>query len=170
MTRHKLNEIQKEFTQRMQAVKAKIKTFKDNVENCEDYELQLKLEYEIRLDINKLYSLKHSHESEFSGLEKRLEELEAFNTSTDLVHSLLNNQLIQFFEKCEDKILLQVRDAALIRLSEILSLKLSDFTISTGDEACEQIEKLYNIKVGSPIIDEQFKRFLMDNLLAGTFI
>lgn len=166
-TKQKLSEIQKEFIQRLNDVKLKIAAFKQNVENSEDYEQQLKLEYEIRLEINRLYKLKHSHESECVGLDKRLEELEAFNTSTDLVHSLLNYQAIKFFEKCEDSILLQVRDAAIVRLASILSCNLASLKVEQGENASKQIEELYGIKLESPVTDDQFKAFLVENLLCG---
>lgn len=60
----------------MDSTKEKIENFKKNLDNKEDYDVQLKLEYEIRLDISKLYAIKHSHESEFKGLERRLSEVE----------------------------------------------------------------------------------------------
>lgn len=166
-TKSKLSDIQKEFGQRLNDVKFKIASFKQNVEKCEDYELQLKLEYEIRLEINKLYMLKHSHESECVGLDKRLEELEAFNTSTELVHSLLHYQAIKFFEKCEEFMLHQSRDAALLRLSSILTCDFTNLKIEQGEEASRQIEDLYQIKLDSPITDDQFKEFLVINLLNG---
>jgi hypothetical protein len=166
-TKQKLSDIQKEFSQRMNDVKLMITTFKKNVESCDDYEMQLKLEYEIRLEINRLYKLKHSHESEFAGLEKRLEELESFNTSTELVHSLLNCQVIQFFEKCEDNMLMQVRDSSLVRLASILSSDLTQWKVEQGEAACHQIEQFYQIKLESPITDDCFKEFLIKNLLSG---
>lgn len=167
LTKQKLRDIQKDFTKRMQDVKNKIKDYKDKVQNSEGYELQLKLEYEIRLEINRLYSLKHNHESECSGLDKRLDELEAFNTGTEVMQSLLNYQMIQFFEKCEDKMLIQQRDSALIRLACILNSEVDQWKVAQGEEACKQIERLYNLNFPSPITDAKFKDFLHANILAG---
>lgn len=65
--------------------KSKILDFKKNLDKREEYDVQLRLEYEIRLEINKLYALKHTHESELVGLEKRLSEIEFFNTNTELL-------------------------------------------------------------------------------------
>lgn len=169
-TKRQLTEIQREFSQRMNDVKFKIAAFKQNVEKCEDYELQLKLEYEIRLEINRLYQLKHSHESECVGLDRRLEELEAFNTSTDLVHSLLNYQIIQFFEKCEDNMLVQLKEASLNRLANILSCSQNQLQTELGEESVKQIEEFYGIKLETPISDDQFKEFLISNLLNGRLI
>ena len=167
ITKHKLNDIQIEFGQRIKSIKVKIYTFKQNVDDCGDYEAQLKLEYEIRLEINRLYNLKHSHESEYAGLDKRLEELEAFNTSTELLQSLLNYQLIKFFEKSEDSILAQIKDSSTIRLANILSTDVSKWRIEQGGEGSEQIEAFYQITLSTPIPDDQFKSFITNSLLSG---
>jgi vacuolar-type H+-ATPase subunit I/STV1 len=167
LTKQRLSDIQKDFSKRMQDVKNKIKDYKEKVQNAEGYELQLKLEYEIRLEINRLYSLKHNHESECSGLDKRLDELEAFNTGTEVMQSLLNYQIIQFFEKCEDKMLLQQRDSALIRLASILNAEVEQWKVAQGEEACKQIEKFYNLSIPSPISDASYKDFLHTNILSG---
>lgn len=167
ITKSRLLDIQKDFTKRMEEVKKSIKEFKENIVKGETYEVQLKLEYQIRLEINRLYTLKHSHESEMVGLDKRLEELEAFNTSTELIHSLLNYQLINFFEKVEDKMLVQQRDAAVVRLASILNAEIDQWKVAQGEDTFKQIEKLYNLTIESPITDERFKDFLHSNILAG---
>ena len=167
LTKQRLRDIQKDFSKRMQDVKSKIKEYKDKVQSAEGYEVQLKLEYDIRLEINRLYTLKHNHESECSGLDKRLDELEAFNTGTEVMQSLLNYQIIQFFEKCEDKMLLQQRDSALIRLASILNAEVDHWKVAQGEEACKQIEKLYNLNIPTPISDGSYKDFLHTNILSG---
>lgn len=170
LTKQRLKDIQKDFSKRMQDVQNKIKEYKEKVQNAEGYEIQLKLEYEIRLEINRLYSLKHNHESECSGLDKRLDELEAFNTGTEVMQSLLNYQIIQFFEKCEDKMLQQQRDSALIRLASILNAEVDQWKVEQGEEACRQIEKLYNLNISTPISDASYKDFLHTNILSGTCV
>jgi hypothetical protein len=170
LTKQRLRDIQKDFSKRMQDVKNKIKEYKEKVQNAEGYEIQLKLEYEIRLEINRLYTLKYNHESECSSLDKRLDELEAFNTGTEVMQSLLNYQIIQFFEKCEDKMLQQQRDSALIRLASILNAEVDQWKVEQGEEACRQIEKLYNLNIPTPISDASYKDFLHTNILSGTYV
>jgi len=113
----------------------------------------LRLEYEIRLEIHRLYSLKSSHDSECSGLQKRLSDLDLFNSNIELIQNLLNIQLVQFFEKCEAKLLLESRKKTLIKLEILLSLQprpLDDASTQVLDDVC----------LKAPIEDPSFKAYL----------
>lgn len=149
----KLKDIRKEFEAKLDSTKKKVEMFKVNVDNMEEFEVQLRLEYEIRLEIHRLYSLKNSHDIECSGLQKRLSDLDIFNSNIELIQNLLNIQLIQFFEECEAKILLETKRKTLIKLEILLSLQPKAVI-----EASTQV--LEEASLEAPIEDVNFKAFL----------
>ncbi len=165
--KQKLSAIQQEFNSKMTAAKTKIEDFKKNFDNRQEYEIQLKLEYEIRLDISKLYSLKHSHESECAGLERRLRELEIFNTNTELLYKLFDSHILRFIQNSEDKVLNLVKGVAATRMCELLTIDENFFKVDDeADSTIKNIYEMYSIKVSSPLTDEDFKYFLSTCLVA----
>lgn len=149
----KLKDIRREFEGKLESAKKKIEVFKANVDNMEEFEIQLKLEYEIRLEIHRLYSLKNSHEKECSALQKRLSDLDSFNSNIGLIQNLLNIQLIQFFEKCEEKLLLETRKKTMVKLEILLSSETKPAVdVSAG--------ALADASLQAPIEDQSFKVYL----------
>lgn len=149
--------------------KSKILDFKKNLDRREEYDVQLRLEYEIRLEINKLYALKHTHESELVGLEKRLSEIEFFNTNTELLQTQLDQHIVSYFETCESKMLGVSRLAVSTRLSDLLAVDQTVFKVTEPQDAEEptKINLLYSCSITRPVSLEQFKQFLSGCLLEG---
>ena len=165
-TKDSLHNIQNDFEFKVQTIKRKIDEFKIKVDSNEPSVDRLILEYEIRTDIQKLYALKSTHETECVGLEKRLTEIEAFNSNTELLREIINSKIVEFFEECEDSIFRQEDNSAITRL---FVLSNSDHRFSQLDWSSikkhEIIDQLSESITPQQSHDEGFKTFLSQVLI-----
>lgn len=162
--RAKLGELEKEFSAKIFVVKGKIKEYREAVDRLNDSEVLLRLEYEVRLEIQRLYSIKHAHEVEASGLERRLAEIEAFNASTVEIENTLYNQILEFAESSEDSLLPQVSNCLLTRLQSLFG-ENQDFPALENPRLALSIEDTtISISTG----EDSFKKLLQDQLVEET--
>lgn len=163
-TRSKLGDLEKDFGSKISIVKAKIKEYREAVDKLADSEIILRLEYEVRLEIQRLYTIKNAHEKEASGLERRLAEIEAFNASTVEIENTLYSQILEFAESSEDGLLPQVSNYLLSRLQSMVGNKDEFPNLENPRAALDIDDPNTSISTG----EDQFKKLLQDQLVEET--
>lgn len=181
-SRLELQKEQAEFNQKIEATKQKISEYKKSIKEKEGFEKQLKLEYEIRISINRVYELKNSYESLYSSLERRLEFVELFNTNIQEMNIKANSEVLNVFEFCENKLLQQAKEISAIKLTFIFNIVQKKFPVHLGEEDKEgpdwnTLQQIFKgkklkeeetedvLKLKFPVNESDFKNYLSSFIL-----